>query len=170
MRPRRCTIEPVRAPIIASVAALVLVAGVACGGGDDDDTPTPTPAASETAAVTVTPDPTPLSDEQYLAVICSGLADYTSAITTATTVEEIQKVVLDYIASLEAVTPPEDVQPFHQEFIAYLQAAIDSPTDLLATPRPLPEKNVRDRLAGKEDDVPECRDATYFAQRPEDTP
>lgn len=166
----RCTIDAVRAPfIVACIALLTLAATSACGGGDDDDTPTATAAGNETPIPSITPNPDPLSDEEYLAVICSGLADYTAAIVTETTVEGIRAVVLDYIASLQAVTPPEDVQPFHDDFIAYLSAAIDSPTDLLAMPRPLPEDDVRDRLAGKENDVEECRNATYFAERAEDT-
>ena len=152
---------------------LPLAAIVACGGDDDD--PTPTPAVSETpdSATTSAPTPAgtpigPLTDEEYLAVICSGLEDYTAAIIREQTVEGLSAVVRDYVVSLQAVLPPEDVADFHNQFIAYLTAAIESPTDLLATPRPLPPDDVRDRLAGKEEDVEECRNARFFAEREED--
>jgi hypothetical protein len=122
---------------------------VACGGDDDDDATATPDAASPTSPASGTPvTPVgPLDDRAYLAVICSGLEDYTAAIIREQSEDGIREVVFDYIASLEAVLPPEDLQQFHGDFIAYLEAAIESPTDLLATPRPLPPEDARDRLA-----------------------
>lgn len=158
---------------LSALVAFVLVAGMvaACGGGDTEDSPTATPTEGSqptgTAGASITP-VGPLSDREYLAVICSGLEDYTAAIIRERTEEGIRTVVLDYIASLQGVLPPADLGEFHQSFIAYLTAAIESPTDLLATPRPLPPDDVRDRLAAIENDVPECRSAKFFGEREED--
>lgn len=145
---------------LVSLVALLLVA---CGGGDDAASPTPTatPAGADRGGP-------PLSDEQYLEVICSGLADYTATLLTASNVDEIRGVVQEYIESLEAISPPEDVAGFHAQFIAYLTEALEDPTALVATPRPLPPDDIRERLAGLESSVPACDDATYFATREED--
>lgn len=149
-----------------------MVGLVACGGDDgaeDDPIPTNTLAAGETAAPTPGGTPVgPLTDEEYLAVVCSGLEEYTAAVLRERTVEGLSAVVQDYVASLQGVLPPADLEDFHSRFIDYLLAAIESPTDLLAIPRPLPEEDVRERLAGKEDDVPECADARFFSEREED--
>jgi hypothetical protein len=152
--------------------ALALAIGVvACGGGGGDDDATATPAVETTTSL---PDRTPvtpvgpLSDREYLAVICSGLEEYTAAIIREQTVDGIRDVVLDYIASLEAVLPPEDLAQFHGDLIAYLTGAVESPTDLLALPRPLPPDDVRERLSDLENDIEECRSARFFSEREED--
>ncbi len=162
--------------LLGLLAILPLAAITACGGGDDDDEPTATTTTTTTAddgTATAVASPAgtpvgPLSDKEYLAVICGGLEDYTAAVLREQTVEGLSAVVRTYIASLQAVLPPEDLTDFHEQFIEYLTAAVDSPTDLLATPRPLPPEKVRDRLANLEDDVEECRDAKFFSTREED--
>ena len=126
--------------------ALAVVLAACRGGG----------SASETPAAT------PVGDEEYLAVICSGLDRFTDALMVATTPEEVREVVEEYIAELEAVTPPEDVRPFHEAFIQYLRDAVDDPLTLLTTPPPTPEEEVRQRLAEKERSVAECRNPTFF--------
>ena len=157
---------------IRLVAALSLVPLLlmACGGGGDDDaeTPTATSPVSTPEPGTTPTTPVAVDDRAYLAVICSGLEEYTAAIIREQTVEGIQEVVVAYIASLQAVIPPDDVAGFHSAFIAYLSEAVESPTDLLTSPRPLPPDDVRERLADLENDVPECRDARFFSEREED--
>jgi len=152
-------------PRILVLLAIVGLVTTACGGGDDDATPSavsPSPTApASTAARDVT-------DEEYLAVICSGLDGFWFALNNARTVEEIRGTVQDFIANLEVVLPAPDVRPFHTDLLAYLEEAIDEPTQLATAPRPLPEESVRERLAGKEEDVAECDDLTFFAERPED--
>ena len=156
------------------LAILPLAAITACGGGGGDDKATATTTAAtgdSTATAVASPAGTPagpLSDKEYLAVICGGLEDYTAAVLREQTVEGLSSVVRNYIASLQAVLPPEDLADFHEQFIDYLTAAVDSPTDLLATPRPLPPEKVRQRLADLEDQVDECRDARFFSVRAED--
>ena len=160
--------------IFALAVLCVLPLGLlaACGGGDDAaPTATATNGGSNTATVETTPTGTPagpLTDREYLAVICTGLENYTTAVLREQTVEGLSKVVRDYVASLEAVIPPSDLADFHQQFIDYLTAAVESPTDLLTSPRPLPPDDVRNRLAGLEDQVDECRDAKFFSTREED--
>jgi hypothetical protein len=146
---------------VLGLAVVFAAAFAACGGDSNDPRPTPTPVPGSSG---------PLSDEEYLAVICGGLSDYTAALLTASSVDEIRDVVQAYIDSLEAVEPPADVVPFHTQFVDYLVAALEEPTALVTTPRPLPEKAVRDRLADLEPSVEVCDDVTYFAEREEDTP
>jgi hypothetical protein len=141
----------------AIVCALLAVAGfaVACGN-DDGATPTPSPDARA------------VSDEEYLAIICTGLDRFSRALVSVTAAEDIAEVVEDYIASLEEVSPPEDVRPFHQSFINYLSDSLDEPTQLVTRPRPLPAGDVRSRLAEKERTVDECQDLSFFLERDDD--
>lgn len=143
---------------------------VACGGSDDPD-PEPTESAEPTPTNGESPSPAPVEvdDEGYLAVICSGLADFSDAVLVAETVDEISAVVRQYIVDLESVSPPEDVVPFHQDFIQYLADSVDEPTVLLTTPRPLPGESVRERLSAKESSVSECQDLTFFREREEES-
>lgn len=145
---------------------------VACGGSDDADPgPEPTESAEPTTRDGESPSPVPVEvdDEGYLAVVCSGLADFSDAVLVAKTVDEISAVVRQYIVDLEGVSPPEDVVPFHRDFIQYLADSVDEPTVLLTTPRPLPDDSVRERLSAKESSVSECRDLTFFREREEES-
>jgi hypothetical protein len=155
---------------LALLSGLLLIpfALVACGGSDDAE-PTPVPGTPSTPGSSPAPDPVVVDDEGYLAVICSGLSDFSDAVLVAETADEISAVVQEYIASLESVAPPEDLVPFHQSFIRYLVDSIDEPTVLLTTPRPLPEDSVRERLSSKEASVSECRDLSFFQEREEES-
>jgi hypothetical protein len=158
--------------LIGFLVALPLVAFTACGGGDGAE-PTPTATGEPVNDQTPLPSPAgtpvgPLTDAEYLAVICSGLSEYSAAIIREQTEEGLSAVVVDYVVSLQAVLPPEDLTGFHNDFIVYLSAAVASPTDLLALPRPLPPDDIRERLSDIEEDVEECRDARFFHVRPED--
>ena len=149
--------------LLSLLAGLGLFAA-SCGGSDDGDG-TPTSAAASPSPSVATRD---VTDEEYLAVICTGLDDFWFALNNARTVEEIRGTVTDFIDSLEVILPAPDVRPFHGDLLAYLNEAIDDPTQLATAVRPLPEKAVRDRLAEKELDVPECDDLTFFQERAEE--
>lgn len=135
-----------RLPLFAvcSVAAFALL--VAACGSDDSK---PVGDAS--------------TDEQYLKVICTGLSNFSDALVSKTSSDEIAKVIKEYIASLKPVTPPQDLEKFHKDFQKYLQDALDDPTSLVTKTPPLPADEVRRRIASKEANVPECRNATFFS-------
>lgn len=141
----------------------MLLAGglIAACGNEDDAEPLPTPRVDpgEVRAV---------SDEEYLAIICTGLEEFSSALIRADSPEEIIEVVQAYIDSLVVVEPPEDVQPFHNRFVGYLDESLEDPGQLVMRPRPLPEDDVRERLAEVERDVDECQDLVFFAERQDD--
>jgi len=147
-----------RATVVA-ILAVAALAVAACGGDSAEPAPTATHVPGSSG---------PVSDEAYLEIICTGLADYTAALLTVSTVDELRDVVRGYIASLEVVAPPTDLSGFHTDFVAYLRAALEDPTSLTAAPRPLPPDDVRDRLAKLESSVEACSDTTYFATREED--
>lgn len=153
------------------IGLLLLPFGLVACGGNDDAEPEPTSPAESPTSENGGSSPTPVvvDDEGYLAVICSGLSDFSDAVLVAKTADEISAVVRDYIASLEGVAPPEDLAEFHRSFIQYLTDSVDEPTLLLTTPRPLPEDSVRDRLSAKESSVSECRDLTFFGEREEES-
>lgn len=106
--------------------------------------------------------PAPLSDEEYLAVLCAGLERYAAAVDTETEAAGIAVAVSAFLDDLRAVAPPPDADGFHAAFIAYLEDAVDDPTRPLAVAPPLPAAEVRARLAGKERAVPECREPTFL--------
>ena len=150
-----------------SLIALATVLGlftVACGGGSGDTSGSePSPTSSDPAP---TIEARVVSDEQYLAVICVGLQDFSTAIETETTEAGISSVIIAFIDELKAIEPPADVQPFHTAFIAFLQEAVDDPTRPLVVEPPLPSDEVRDRLGAKERSVAECREPTFFSAVP----
>lgn len=129
---------------------LALIA-VACGGGSSGKS-TPTSSASGPA----------LSDEAYLKVICTGTENFSNAVISKTNPADIAAVIKDFSGSLKAVNPPSDLQTFHQQFIKYLDSAVNEPTSLITTAPPEPSDSVRQRLAAKESQVPECKDPTFF--------
>ena len=103
------------------------------------------------------------TDEQYLKIICTGLSNFSDALVSKTSSDEIAKVIKEYIASLKPVTPPQDLAKFHKDFQKYLQDALDDPTSLVTKTPPLPSEDVRRRIASKEANVPECKNATFFS-------
>lgn len=142
--------------MLARAGSLLLIAAVsfvlfACDPGDVVE-PTPTPAEATNG----------VSDAQYLAIICTGLDRFSSSLVQADTEDEIVTVIRDYIGSLEEVSPPVDAEEFHQEFIEYLRESMDEPGELATRPRPVPEDDVRDRMAHAERNVDECQDLAFF--------
>lgn len=141
---------------------LVALPVLAACGDDENDGATATPAASPSPAEVATG--TPLTDEQYLATLCTGLANYQEATAREKTVEGIGKAVTQFEASMESVTPPDDLRTFHGEFIAYLHTADKDPTLLLTASPPKPSDSVRDRLKSKVKSVPECKYPTFLGE------
>ena len=108
------------------------------------------------------PPPDPVADEEYLAVMCVNLDRFSDAVMEATAEADIAEVIEDFIEALEAVEPPADLRDFHEAFIEYLEEAVDDPTSPLVLAPPLPDDDVRERLADKERSVEECREPTFF--------
>jgi hypothetical protein len=131
------------------VLALVALAAFFAACGDD--------AASKPAGPV-------LSDHDYLAVVCKGLSDFSSALLTKTKAEDLTQVIKDYAASLKKIQPPADVAQFHKDFIKYLEDAYSEPTALVTKAPPLPPTDVRQRLAAEEGRTAECQDARFFAR------
>ena len=114
------------------------------------------------------PPPSAVDDEGYLAVMCLNLDRFSDAILVETEEAGIAAVIEAFIDELRAVEPPADLREFHDAFIEYLEAAVDDPTSPLVLSPPLPDDDVRERLAGKERSVDECREPTFFSQPPGD--
>ncbi|MCY3602470.1 MAG: hypothetical protein OXH12_05250 [Chloroflexi bacterium] len=108
------------------------------------------------------PPPDPVADEEYLAVMCVNLDRFSDAVIEATVEAEIAEVIEAFIEELKAVEPPADLREFHAAFIEYLEEAVDDPTSPLVLAPPLPDDDVRERLADKERSVEECREPTFF--------
>lgn len=149
--------------LVLSMTIAVLAFAAACGGGGDDG-PTATPAAGDSTPGALRE----VDDLGYLDVFCGGVARYFDVVQTATTVDEIAEAVAVFVSEMEAVVPPEDVRPFHQAFIDYLRASADDPTSLLVEPPPVPDEDVRERLAGKESQVDSCKESNFFSSRDPD--
>ena len=133
-------------PVLA-VAGLLALLALSC----DDDPP-----------------PSAVDDEGYLAVMCANLDRFSDAILVETEEAGIAAVIEAFIEELRAVDPPADLREFHDAFIDYLEEAVDDPTSPLVLSPPLPDDDVRERLAGKERSVDECREPTFFSQPPRD--
>lgn len=114
------------------------------------------------------PPPSAVDDEDYLAVMCANLDRFSDAILVETEAAGIAAVIEDFIAEMESVEPPSDLREFHDSFIEYLEDAVADPTSPLVLSPPLPGDEARERLAGKERSVPECREPTFFSKRSAD--
>ena len=114
------------------------------------------------------PPPSAVADEAYLAVMCANLDRFSDAVQVETEESGIAAVIQDFIDALEAVDPPADLQDFHDAFLEYLEDALDDPTSPLVLAPPLPDDEARERLAGKERSVAECREPTFFNNPPSD--
>ena len=130
-----------RSALLVATAALLALLAIAC----DDASPTD------------------VDDEAYLAVLCAGLDRLSDAIQVETEEAGIAAAIEAFIEDLEAVAPPQDLRDFHAAFIEYLEDALDDPTSPLVVPPPLPEDDVRERLAAREGSVEECREPTFFS-------
>ncbi len=114
------------------------------------------------------PPPSAVDDEAYLAVMCANLDRFSDAVQVEKKEAGIAAVIQDFIDALEAVEPPADLQDFHDAFLEYLEDALDDPTSPLVLAPPLPDDEARERLAGKERSVAECREPTFFNNPPSD--
>ena len=96
-----------------AVAAIVVLS-VSCGG--DSDSKKSTPSGE------------PVSDAQYLQMICKGSNDFIVAINSNPDVASIRKVVQGWKQQVEATAAPSDLGDWRTAFIAYLdgQAAVDT--------------------------------------------
>ena len=106
------------------------------------------------------------SDEDYLRAICTGSQDFSNALLSKTTPDEIAEVIRDFIEKMEATDPPADLVEYNDEFVEYLEAAVNEPTSLVTSRPPLPDDDVQRRLASKEPSVAECKDPTFFSRTP----
>lgn len=131
------------------VVASSLLLGAACGDGDAEN---PKPTGAE------------LTDEQYLAAICSGASKFSDALLSKTKAEEIGEVIKQFSADMKRLEPPVDLKSYNEQFVKYLDNAVADPTSLVTQGPPLPSKAARDRLAAKETSVPECKDGTFFSR------
>ncbi len=109
------------------------------------------------------PPPDPVADEEYLAVMCVNLDRFSDAVMVETEEAGIAAVIETFIEELEAVEPPDDLRDFHEAFIEYLEDAVDDPTSPLVLAPPLPDDDVRERLAERERSVEQCREPTFFS-------
>ncbi len=138
-----------RRALFLLACALPLLLAAACGD-DDDSTPAPTGPAG--------------TDEDYLRAICIGTSNFSNALLSKTTAEEIAVVVREFADEMKALNPPTDLQEYNRQFVAYLEAALEEPTSLVTTAPPEPPSDARRRLAALESSIPECKDPTFFSR------
>jgi hypothetical protein len=140
-----------------AAAAIVLSA---CGGDSDEPNGTSSANGGDGDATTE-PGSIAATDEEYLRRFCIGVTEYREALNTEPR-EGLVRVVEDYLASMEELTPPEDMVEFHAAFLDYLRDAVEEPTALITRDPPVPPDDVRERLAEKTDDIPECEYPTFL--------
>jgi hypothetical protein len=138
-----------RRTLIFLVCALPLLLAAACG--DDDDAP---PTATGPAG----------SDEDYLRAVCIGTSNFSNALLSKTSAEDIAAVVREFADEMRALNPPADLAEYNARFVAYLEAALEEPTSLVTTAPPEPPADARRRLAALEPTIPECKDPTFFSR------
>ena len=141
-----------RALFLASLTLLLvpLLAFAACGDDGDDDPPA---GAGGTG-----------TDEEYLKAVCSGTSEFSNALITKTSAEEIGEVIKAFIDDMKAANPPADLVEYNQQFVKYLEDAVADPTSLVTRQPPLPSDDIQRRLANKELSVDECKDGTFFSR------
>lgn len=133
---------------LAGCLPAVLFVAAACGGSGGSGTPTPS-------------GPT-ISDEEYLKAICVGVTQLSDALVSKSSAADITKVIKDFSASVKALQPPADLQKYNADFAKYLDDTANDPTSVLTKKPPLPAESIRQRLASKEANVPECKNPTFF--------
>jgi hypothetical protein len=106
------------------------------------------------------------SDEDYLRAVCTGSQNFSTALLSKTTPDEIADVIRDFIETMKDTNPPGDLVKYNDEFVQYLEEAVNDPTSLVTSRPPLPDNDVQRRLAAKEPSVAECKDPTFFSRTP----
>jgi hypothetical protein len=146
--------------LIALVLPLSLAFACNNGGDNDED---PTPALTPAAGTGI--------DEDYLKAICVGTSNFSNALMSATSVDEIRTVVEEFADEMRGLNPPADLTEYNIAFVAYLDAAaVADPTSLVTTAPPEPPEDVRRRMALLEPTIDECRDPTFFSRDEDETP
>ena len=135
---------------LLTVFVLPLLALAACGGDDDNEPPNGSGGTG--------------TDEEYLKAICSGTSEFSNALITKTSAEEIGEVIKTFIDDMKAANPPADLVDYNQQFVKYLEDAVADPTSLVTRQPPLPSDDIQRRLANKELSVAECKDGTFFSR------
>lgn len=104
------------------------------------------------------------SDEDYLRLICKGTQDFSNAVISKTTADEIGDVIRDFIETMEGADPPADLRGYNDDFVQYLEDSLAEPTSLVTRQPPLPSDATQRRLAEKELTVEECKDGSFFSR------
>jgi hypothetical protein len=104
------------------------------------------------------------SDEDYLALLCGGISEFSTALITKSSPDEIAAVIRDFIETMEGADPPGDLREYNDDFVQYLKDSVAEPTSLVTRQPPLPSDDIQRRLAAKEIEVEECRDGTFFSR------
>jgi hypothetical protein len=146
---RRVVKIPVRPAVRSMVVGGVLLLASACGRDGEAEPPV---------------QGTPVSDEEYMTALCTGLQDFSSALIGAEPADELTRIIQDYAATMAAIVPPRDISKFHVEYVAYLEAAEREPLLLVGGSPPLPPPAARARLVAVERDIDSCRTPTYFTR------
>lgn len=140
----------IRRSLFLLLALPVLLIAAACG---DDDHESPKGGGT---------------DEEYLKTICVGTANFSDALLSKTTADEIAKVVRDFADEMKKANPPADLVEYNEQFVKYLEDAVNDPTSLVTRQPPLPSEDIQQRLANLEPTIPECKDPTFFSRAAKD--
>lgn len=142
--------------LLLLACALPFSLALACGDDDDD---------SDNGTATVANGGGNGSDEDYLRAICVGTSNFSNALLSAGSVDDIRQVVQDFADEMRGLDPPSDLVEYNQAFVAYLEAAAEGdPTSLVTTAPPEPSDDVRRRMQNLEPTIDECRDPTFFSR------
>ena len=104
------------------------------------------------------------SDEDYLKTICAGTREFSNALVSKTTPDDIADVIREFIKTMKDANPPADLVKYNDDFVDYLEEAVDEPTSLVTRKPPLPSDEAQRRLAAKEVTVEECKDGSFFSR------
>lgn len=145
--------------LFAFAVAAVVVLMTSCGGDGDSGKKTPSVLAG-----------TPVSDADYLGMICRGSNDFIVAINSNPDVNAIRKVVESWKQEVEQTTPPDDLRDWQADFVAYLGVVAGEPTKGLTQSPPLPPDDIRQRLVSHRSEVPDCQGRTFLDPSPTAAP